>query len=259
MTQQRRRLDQTVAALETRYGAGVVRSAHDLTRRPPPHLSTGFPQLDALTGCGGIPLRNMSILSGRATSGKLTLAYKLLVSGQHTRQRQTTALVDLAHSADPDYLARAGVDLARLLLVRPRLDRQAVDVLVDLVLSRQLRVVVVNGLAELQRDPKLYRYLNATLGRLQQALRTHHCALVWVDDPAPAWLRWFHLDRSGAVRQYAALHLELQWERWLTQPDGQLYGYAAQARLLKSRWARPGRTAPVEIVFNGVIQARPTW
>jgi hypothetical protein len=134
---------------------------------------------------------------------------------------------------------------------------------VDLLLTRQLRVLVVNGLAELQHDPKLYSYLNAVLPRLQQALRVSQCALVWVDDPNPAWLRWFRApfgrDRSVAVRQFAILHLEMQLEQWLTKPDGDLCGYRAQARLLKSRWARAGRSTTIEIVFNGVIQARPTW
>jgi hypothetical protein len=71
-----RQLQQTVTALESKHGPGILRSAHDLARRLPAHLSTSFPQLDALTGCGGIPLDSMTILSGRATAGKLTLAYK---------------------------------------------------------------------------------------------------------------------------------------------------------------------------------------
>jgi hypothetical protein len=259
MAQRRQQhLEQTMAALEAHYGAGVVRRAAEI-RPQIPHLSTGFSQLDILTGCGGVPLGAMSIFSGHATSGKLTVACKVLVSGQQYRRGQTVALIDLAHSADADYLVRAGVDLAHLLLVRPPLDRQAIDVLIDLALSRQVRVMVVNGLAELQSEPRVYRYLSAALGRLQQALRTNHCALVWVDEPSPAWMRWFNLDRSGFIRQFAALHIELQWEQWLARPDGELSGYRAQAKLLKSRWTRVGRSVPVEIVFNGVIKARPTW
>ena len=35
--------------------------------------------------------------------------------------------------------------------------------------------------------------------------------------------------------------------------------YRAQARLLKSRWVYGIRSAPVEIVFNGVVRRRESW
>ena len=236
-TTKQKRLDSVMAALDARYGPGLLRKASELRRPLPAHVATGFAQLDALTGCGGVPLGWMSVLSGRSTSGKLTLAFKVLAAAQGQSKRQSVALVDLNHTSDPDYLQRAGVDLERLLIVRPNLDPQAVDLLVDLVHSRKLRVVIINGLADLQSELGVYRYLVRSLGRIHQALRRTNCALVWIDEPSPAWLRWFNLDRSGAVRGFAALHVEMQWEAWLEQA-GQITGYRAQARLLKSRWAR---------------------
>ena len=258
MSQRQQRLQQVVAALETQYGAGVLRRATDA---PPtiPHLTTGFPTLDALTGCGGIPLGYMTLFSGRTTSGKLTLAYKTLAATQTAYPHQVVALVDLPRSADPDYLARAGVDLDRLLLVRPGAYPQAVDVLVDLVATRKVRLLVVNSLADLQQARVVYRRLTATLGRLHQALHTTQNALIWIDDPAAPWLRWLNLDPSQRVRQFAALHVEMQLEQWLTSTAGVVRGYAAHAKLHKSRWARPGRSATVDIEFNGAIKARSTW
>lgn len=253
-----RQLDQVVAALEERHGAGVVRRAAEITPNVP-HLSTGFAALDSLTGCGGIPLGGMTLLTGVSTSGKLTLAYKTAVCAQQAYPKQVVAVVDVHATADPDYLARAGVDLDRLLLVRPALDKQAVDVLVDLAATRKVRLVVVNSLADYQSDHRLYRHLTATLGRLHQVLRSTRSALIWIDDPAPPWLRWFNLDQSTRVRQFAALHIELQLERWLTSQSGAVRGYSARAKLHKSRWTRAGRSETVEIEFNGTIQARQTW
>ncbi len=254
----RQQLDQTVAALELRHGAGVLRRASEVTATVP-HLSTGFDALDSLTGCGGVPLGTMALFTGISTSGKLTIAYKTLAAAQTAYPRQVVALVDLHASADPDYLTRAGVDLERLLLVRPALDRQAVDVLVDLATSRKVRLLVVNSLSDLQSERATYRHLTATLGRLQQALRTTRSALVWIDDPVAPWLRWLNVDRSQRVRQFAAIHLELQLEQWLAGKAGTVRGYVARAKLHKSRWARAGRTAQVEIEFNGTIKARQTW
>jgi hypothetical protein len=255
---QRQQLEHAVAALEARHGQGVLRRANEIEASVP-HVSTGFATLDALSGCGGVPLGEMTLLSGISTSGKLTLAYKTLASTQQAYPKQVVGLVDLPGSADPDYLARAGVDLERLLLVRPALERQAVDVLVDLANSRKVRLLVVHSLADLQRVRLVYRHLTATLGRLQQALRATRCALIWIDDPAAPWLRWFNLDQSKSVRQFAALHMEMQLEQWLFSQAGEVRGYGARAKLHKSRWTRAGRSATVEIEFNGTIKARPTW
>ncbi len=95
-----------------------------------PHVATGFATLDQMTGCQGIPLGAITLLSGRTTSGKLTLAYKLLANAQrasHGGVAYTVGLVDLNRTADPDYLARCGVDLEHLLVARPQTSQQAVD------------------------------------------------------------------------------------------------------------------------------------
>ena len=44
--------------------------------------STSFPALDAITGCQGVPLGDITLFSGRTTSGKLTLAYKTLMNAR---------------------------------------------------------------------------------------------------------------------------------------------------------------------------------
>ncbi len=80
-TPKQRRLDSAVAAIQGRYGEQALRKAGPAAPpRLPPHLSTGFSSLDALTGCGGFPLNANVLLTGQMTSGKLTVAYKTLAS-----------------------------------------------------------------------------------------------------------------------------------------------------------------------------------
>jgi RecA/RadA recombinase len=74
----------------------------------------------------------LTLLRGRTTSGKLTLAYKTLANLHAANPAAIVAILDLAHSAHPDYLTRCGVDLARLLLLCPESSGQAVDSLLDL-------------------------------------------------------------------------------------------------------------------------------
>lgn len=254
----RRNLQQTVDVLRRRYGEGIVRKASELAQRHAVgHIPTGFPELDDLTGCGGIPLNGLTLLSGRTTSGKLTLAYKVLSIAQYTR-RQPVALLDLTRSSDPDYLARCGVDLNRLLLARPREGKEAVNLLLELIGARQVQAVLVDSLAELSADRHALRHLNRNLASLHRLLHDSGCGLLLLDEPHPPWLRWLGLHSSHEVEQWAALHLHLQREAWLYSND-ELAGYRAQAHLRRSRWARSGGQAPVIIRFNGTVHAGGSW
>lgn len=233
MARRQRKLDATVSAMQSRYGTqalrrGTVPAHNELSA----HISTGVAALDALTGCGGVPLGALTLLSGRSTSGKLTLAYKLLAQAQ--QPAHAVALLDLTQSADPDYLSRCGVDLHRLLVVRPTLDSKLLHLLLDLARSRQVRLLVVDGLAELTAMRELRRGLPSTLRRLSPLLRAAGCGVVLLDEACPPWQRWLRMDAHAPIRLQAALRLELQRERWL-QTDGHLSGYAARVSLLYSR------------------------
>lgn len=254
--EKQQQLEQAVAALEVRHGAGVLQRATAIVPNVP-HISTGFSSLDALSGCGGIPLGAMSLLEGVYTSGKLTIAFKTLAAAQQAYPKQVMAVVDL-HGAgtDADYLQRAGVDLERVLFLEPGITTEAVDVLVDLANTRKIRLIVVNSLVDYQQERKIYRYLTAALGKLNQALRATRSALLWLDDPSATWIRWFNLDYSKPIRQFAALHMEVKFERVLLSKAGEMRGYSSLAKVHKSRWTRSGRSVPLHIEFNGTIKAR---
>ena len=239
------------------YGAGWNRAF-----QPPSVISTSFPPLDTLTGCNGVPLGVMTLLSGRSTSGKVTMAYKLLANAQAktglSTLPTTVALVDMTQTADPDYLARCGVDLERLLLVRPATNERAVHLILDLARSRQVNLVVVDSLADLVRDRPARQTLMGSLRRLPPMLRTANCGLVWIDEVNPPWLRWLWRDGRSDLYRQMALHIELQREQWLAH-DEHLLGYCAQANVTRSRWSPRGGKTAIEIRFNGTVQARTTW
>ena len=69
-------LDKSIGLLQARYGPRVVQSASAVPRRSaPPHVPRGFKQLDAITGCGGIPLSAITLKAdvlGRTTSEERT-------------------------------------------------------------------------------------------------------------------------------------------------------------------------------------------
>ncbi|HBL26836.1 MAG TPA: hypothetical protein DD490_08385, partial [Acidobacteria bacterium] len=99
-----------------------LRSARELdrTRRDEaeehPPLATAVPALDLLLD-GGLPRGHLVELVGGRTSGRFSTLLAALAATTGTGE--TAALVDLGDGLDPAAAAALGVDLERLLWVRP--------------------------------------------------------------------------------------------------------------------------------------------
>jgi len=258
-----KRLDFTITGLQRRWGTRVIVPAREV--QPEQRVvSTGFLELDRLLGSGGIPLSAITLFSGQTTSSKLTLTYKILRRAQQpattarSSRVNSVAILDLSASSDPDYVARCGIDLDHLLLVRPRTGKQAIDILGDLIRSRQLSAILLDSLPDLRTDPVAARYFDHLLPQLCLLLKATGCALIILDELQAPWLQWLAGTRSSAIQHCAALHVELRRERWI-ESEGELRGYQAEAHILKSQRTRPGQVAHIAIEFNETVHARDTW
>lgn len=112
------------AALKRR---SALVTARELVRRRadedrPPPLPTAVPELDRLLEGGLAPGRLVELV-GRSSSGRFSLVLALLAAA--TQAGEVAALVDLGDGLDPAGAAVAGIDLPRLLWLRPRRLREA--------------------------------------------------------------------------------------------------------------------------------------
>lgn len=238
--------------LEGRHGARVVQRGRDVPRiAVPPYIGAGFTQLDALTGCNGVPVGHVTLLTGKTTSGKLTIAYKILEQAQgNGRHKSEVAILDLTRLSDWDYIARCGVDLAHALVVCPPHAEGVVELLFDLLRGYGLHVLLVDGLGDLLANRAMARASTWRCHRSITNRRRPHCALICLDEPQPPWLRWLKIG-STATAHVASLHVELRREQWLKR-DYNVVGYVARAHLIKSRWAKN-----VAITINDTVKTSP--
>lgn len=105
----------------------VLITARELVRRRaaedrPPPLPTAVPELDRLLQ-GGLYPGHLVELVGRPSGGRFSLVLALLAAA--TQAGEAAALVDLGDGLDPAGAAAAGVELPRLLWLRPRRLREA--------------------------------------------------------------------------------------------------------------------------------------
>jgi hypothetical protein len=131
-----------------------------------------------VSGNGGLTRGSMIELAGPRSSGRFALALAALAAA--TRCGEAAALVDRGDHLEPASAETAGVDLRRLLWVRPRTTRQAV-MSAEMVLSAGFAVVVLDlGAAPLP----LHRVPPSVWVRLGRAAETHNAAFLLLS-PTP--------------------------------------------------------------------------
>lgn len=237
-----RKLDAVVARLQLQYGPAAVRKAAP-PAEPVARLSTTFTELDGALG-GGLPRGRITEIIGAATSGKATLAAKVLAT-THAERNALVAWLDLPRTSDPDYLHRCGIDLSRLLVVRPRDGADALAVVLHLVESGALAALVFDGKTcpgdGTPTDPAT---LAGSLERLATLVTQTQTAVIFLTEPS---------GYSRTLAHAAAVRLALRHERWITRGDD-VRGYEAQVEIVKHRLGQAGAVIPIRIVFNGTVR-----
>jgi len=170
--------DETLAALPDDVQPLVVR-ASELRRRRAGRLAeaplaTAVPALDRVLG-GGLPRGAMVELVGRGSCGRLSTLLSALQ--QVTSAGEAAALVDQGSQLDPQAAAAVGIDLARLLWLRPeRLDDSLAAA--EMLVGTGFRLVTLDlGLPPVLGRPPLAAWL-----RLARSAAEHD-AVVLVGSP----------------------------------------------------------------------------
>jgi len=158
--------------LLTGSGARLTRAC-DLPSSAPREspLATGVPGLDRLLS-GGLPRGGFVELSANRSSGRFSIGIAALAAA--TSSGEAAALVDLGGHLDPQSADAAGMDLTRLIWVRPRKLKEAVAS-AEMLLSAGFPLVV----ADLGLAPVRGRFVpDAAWVRLARAARSRGSALL---------------------------------------------------------------------------------
>ena len=140
-------------------------------RFAPGFLPTRIEGLDRLLG-GGLPRGALVEMSGRASSGRFSVALSALAAT--TQAGEAAALVDPGDHFDPQGAAAAGAELSRVLWLRPRGLKPALAA-AETVLATGFALVVLDlGLTRIFRR----RFDDAVWLRLARRARFHDAALL---------------------------------------------------------------------------------
>jgi len=228
------------AAIAARISSGteLIRALEKERRNEP--VPTTIAGLDTLLD-GGITRGRMTEIAGKRSSGRFAMAMAALSS--ITTMGEAAALIDLGDHFDPQIAASIGVDLRRLLWVRPSSMKQAVMSAEMLMVTGFSLVVIDAGIHPIRGK----RAPDAAWVRLARAAESHGAALV-VSTPYPL---------TGTASEAVILSgtTRLTWNgrgrspRLLTAID-------TVTRLEKHRRLRPGRSATVMLRMPGSVTNR---
>jgi hypothetical protein len=207
-----------------RRASELVRSSRARLREEP--LATSVAGLDRLLG-GGLPRGALVELTGSGSCGRF--ATLLAVLKTVTETGETAALVDQGEQLDPRAAAEVGIDLERLLWLRPRTLPDALASAELLVHTGFPLVALDLGLPPVRGRAPLAAWL-----RLARSSSCHR-AVVLVGSP-------YHLSGCAAAAVVTAGQSRGRWSGAIGAPR-LLHGLEARIEIARRRGRRPHEAA----------------
>lgn len=135
-----------IAGLIKKRGASVVLRGSDvpLVER----IGTGVFEIDMALG-GGFPKARMSMVYGPEGSGKSNLCACVAAVCQKTEPAECNRVVwvDLEGTMDPTWMAKFGIDMDDLIVVKPSFGEEAADIVDALTRASDVALIIVDSLA----------------------------------------------------------------------------------------------------------------
>ncbi|HYM61894.1 MAG TPA: hypothetical protein VEZ11_13505 [Thermoanaerobaculia bacterium] len=227
------------AAVASRISSGseLIRSL--ARQRREEVIPTTLAPFDALLG-GGLPRGKMIELAGRRSTGRFSIAMAALAAA--TSMGEAAALVDLGDHFDPQVAEANGVDLVRLLWIRPYTLKQAV-MSVEMIAATGFQLVVLDaGLHPIRGR----RVPDAAWVRLARTAEAHGGAML-VSTPYPL---------TGTSSE-ALVFAESARASWLGhgQSPRLLGGTAARILLEKHRHMKSGSRTILELCVDELVDS----
>jgi recA bacterial DNA recombination protein len=218
------------ASLEGRIAAKVMNATELIraveNRSRDEFLPTTLRPLDTLLG-GGLPRGKAIEIAGRRSAGRFSIVLSALAAA--TSIGEAAALIDLADNFDPQIGLANGIDLARVLWIRPRTLKQAV-MAAEMIAATGFQLVVVDAGSHPIRGR---RVPDASWVRLARTAEANGTAMM-ISTPYPL---------TGTATE-AVVSAHTAHAKWLGRGKSPriLAGTTVAITLEKHRHLRPGRS-----------------
>jgi recombination protein RecA len=196
------RLEAAIKVVEKAHGKFSLKRLGGEVGVEWPSIPTGIYGIDwDAIGCGGIPRRRITLVTGPTSGGKTTLTLQTVANCQ--RLGGTVAYIDAEFALDATYASALGVDMDSLLISQPEYGEQGFDIADILIKSGAVDLVVIDSVAMM--TPKvdiegemekggydvLAKLIKRAVGKYVRTIEHSNCALLMINQ-----LRT-NLDQTG--------------------------------------------------------------
>jgi RecA/RadA recombinase len=207
-------------------------------------LSTGFAELDAILGPGGVP-RGMGVsMRGGASSGRTTLALRLAAEAQAAGS--IVAWLDLTSTLDPVEAVARGIQPEWLVVLTPADPEEGLAIAGSLLAGRAVDLLVIDLPP---RGSSGARFADR-LGRLAALARRAGITLVVLEPPtlASGGASNARGALANAVGEATGIRLELARRSWI-RLGRDVVGQRTEVMVARNRAGPPGRRATLRILY----------
>lgn len=141
-------LNKLMSQINKKYGEGTLVDGSTAKALKISRISTGSFSLDVELG-GGIPEDRITVIAGPYGSAKTTVALKTVANAQRKYPHKKALWLDVEGALELDWAKENGVDLDKLLVVRPQYAEQALDIVDTIIRTQGISIVVVDSMAAL--------------------------------------------------------------------------------------------------------------
>lgn len=263
-------LDETLAQLTKRFGAGaIMRLGDDAAVSKVDFIPTGALNLDAALGIGGIPKGRITEIYGLEASGKTTLS--LHITAQAQKQGGTVAFIDAEHALDPSYASKIGVNVGELLLSQPDSGEQALEIMEALVRSNSLDLIILDSVAALVPRAELEgemgdahvglhaRLMSQALRKLTSAISKSKTAVIFINQVRMKiggminpYMNPETTTGGVALKFYSTVRLEVRKGKAIKDSANStdVIGAETKVKIVKNKLAPPFKSVDFPIIYG---------
>jgi len=256
-------LEEAVAKIKKKFGNGAIMQLEVEDYPKIEVVSTGIPNLDTALGVGGIPRGRITEIWGKESTGKSTLALKIMAQAQKSGGK--VAMIDVEHTLDPEYAGKLGLKFGEVYFSQPNSGEEALQICETLIQSGGLDVIVLDTVAaltpmeELKEDLETSqialqaRLVSKALRRLAMVIQKSNTAVIFLNQVRTDVLkRWGDKEMAPggyALKFYASVRIHLKKLKLLEKSE-EPFGLQIEASIVKNKVAPPFRKAVFEIYFQ---------
>lgn len=256
-------VQKTAKAINKEFGEGALIQLGTDEIQKIPSVPTGLVTLDHyVLGIGGVPKGRITEVFGPESSGKTTLALRLIANAQ--KLGLVAALVDVEHAFDPVWATINGVDVPELFVSQPSHGEEALSIVERLVESGVFGIIVLDSVAALVPKAELdgemgdavvgaqARLMSQAMRKLTPKVSKSETCLVFINQLREKIGVMFgspEVTTGGkALKFYATVRLDVRKRDPIKEGEN-VVGHKVKIKAIKNKAAVPFKEVEVDLLF----------